>query len=114
MCTMAMNGHMKMGGESITLSKNEEPIGCEKYSMHPIVKSVYLVFAAMSVCTIRYLSDLDWSALIAADYALQALATVQLLVNVHVTGNMKGISVGMLQALTMSYGNCMTQINKYI
>jgi len=97
---------MASNSEMAALSKKRAPVGCEKYStyLHPTVVSVYLVFAAMSAYTIRYLSDRDWSALIAADYALQALATVQLLVHVLTTGNMKGISVGMLQALAMSYG----------
>jgi hypothetical protein len=91
---------------SVDLYKKDEPLSCSKYAtaVHPTVVSVYLVFAAMSAYTIRYLSDCDWSALIAADYALQALATVQLLVHVVVTGKMKGISMGMLQALAMSYG----------
>lgn len=95
----------EMNDES-ALSKKKAPAGCEKYStyLHPTVVSVYLIFAAVSAYTIRYLSDRDWSALIAADYALQALATVQLLVHVLTTGKMKGISVGMLQALAMSYG----------
>jgi len=98
---------MASNGELSALSKKTGAVGCgEKCatSMHPTVVSVYLVFAAMAAYTVRYLSDRDWSALIAADYALQALATVQLLVNVVTTGKMKGISVGMLQALAMSYG----------
>jgi hypothetical protein len=91
---------------SVALSKNTESLGLAKCatSVHPTVVSVYLVFAAMSIYTARYLSDCDWSALIAVDYALQALATVQLLVDVMITGKMKGISIGMLQALAMSYG----------
>jgi hypothetical protein len=96
---------LETNDELFTISK-AGPVGCEKYatSLHPTVVSVYLIFAAVSAYTIRYLSDRDWSALIAADYALQALATVQLLVHVVTTGKMKGISVGMLQALAMSYG----------
>jgi len=78
---------------------------CDTYaSAHPTVVTVYLIFAATSAYTIRYLSDLDWSALIAVDYTLQALATVQLFVHVLTTGKMRGISVGMLQALAISYG----------
>lgn len=72
--------------------------------MHSSTLSVYLFFAALSVYTARYLSDHDWSALIAVDYMLQALATIQLLVHMLEHGKIKGISVGMLQALAMSYG----------
>jgi len=96
---------MASNGELSALAKKSESVGCEKCAtlVHPTVVSVYLIFAAVSAYTMKYLSDRDWSSLIAVDYALQALATVQLLVHVITTGKMKGISVGMLQALTMSY-----------